>query len=936
MVLVITGGRYSRPDQSNISVGIPFFASAGEALILFKDYNNGRLFVIDAKGAFEGLMQRNSDSPTDWESLSSFANEAEFNKRCGELDVCLAPNDARSTTKAVSLGSDWDNATGNALVNVRSLLEQVHIRMEDLRNILGEEAITQLSLLCKTRGQLGVLRDLLLRHKQQEVIVRLEDRHRAGTIMEKLQSNLLKPEDKDQLMEDLRSAHSANRATYLQMKNSPSEESRLASDTNRLINRGLEIIARLEKSSYTADILNRKSNRAMRSEVVSAADAEIHCAALDLSDEINAFRSTCSICCGEEQIMSVVLKRLDTVEENTTDFALNFPLAAAQAKQNANMISSQCICFQCALLCPKSIYNEDVIATIPTVDYHGANKRYINHQLTLAITAGLATGASGIIQLFMTILDRTLEIKNWCSEDNAGDPEIQARREVLDWTLQNLLRRCRCRKTFSETGDWVDYPEALLWAFMEYETAGLDSWIIQYPLAGFSQLLRWSEILDLGVASDKSETIKRAKLIHLTTTAMMNGLLHEKDRDKSWTHPFLHLIYQKFNAPGIPRDLGPESVLDSDTFWTKLEDALGHWQDVKRFLTFFEGPAHANAREGMASRIQLVVFWALFTQKGHTTPKTFFTNIKYREPLAPAALDPTAILKPDTVNKVLKSIFCHKVQLKRSKQALRDAHMGPSMPPFVSPFGASVLRCGMPGCDVEFYSQDDMDKGAEAAGTFSHESVCATSICTGYLPQRCLSFKIFSRVVSLTLEELLCTLLQIYLFKPPLGVMLTLKRRAGHGIRARRAAHFNNVYGDPRTFHNETGLPDPTSAPKAPTSYHNTLHVSIARAWSRLDLDRKKAVFAANSANESETSDAVAAFVEDVRLEVCVGSRRGNIYSATLDGEVRTVMPSLLEALRVASVKGGAKDASGLGYVFDWTENTIVGKMKYELSLLEE
>ena len=51
------------------------------------------------------------------------------------------------------------------------------------------------------------------------------------------------------------------------------------------------------------------------------------------------------------------------------------------------------------------------MATIRTIDYGGPNKKYINHQLTLAITAGLATGIPGIVQIFMTILDRTLETK---------------------------------------------------------------------------------------------------------------------------------------------------------------------------------------------------------------------------------------------------------------------------------------------------------------------------------------------------------------------------------------------------------------------------------------------------------------------------------------------------------------------------------------------
>ena len=146
-------------------------------------------------------------------------------------------------------------------------------------------------------------------------------------------------------------------------------------------------------------------------------------------------------------------------------------------------ISSQCICFQCALLCPRSIYQEEIVATNPTIDYRGSNKKYINHQLTLAITAGLATGIPGIVQIFMNILDRTLETKAWCSRDST-DPDVSLRRELLIWTLSNLLRRLKCREKFTDnTSSMVDYPRALLWDVKDYKEAHLDSWIIQYPLS---------------------------------------------------------------------------------------------------------------------------------------------------------------------------------------------------------------------------------------------------------------------------------------------------------------------------------------------------------------------------------------------------------------------------------------------------------------------
>ena len=859
VVLIVTGPRYSGPNHANISVGIPFFASAQEALILFKDYTTGQIFVIDAKGAFEPLKPKDNTNFDSWDSLPTYANEADFNKHCAGLGISLAQHEGRRITRAVSLGPEWDTVTDHALVDVAALLEQVYLRIEDLRNLLGEEAITQLALLCKTRGQLGVLRDLVRQHKRQEVIVRLEDRHGASKIMEQMQSDAFGPEEKAQLMEQLRSAHAANRQTYLALKDSPSEESRLAHEINRLIDRGLAVIAGFEKSSYTADILNRRSNRAMRSNVVSAVEGAMHLGALDLSDQIEAFRGTCSVCCGEEQIMSVVLKRLDTVEENTTDFALNFPLAAAQGKQNTDMVSSQCICFQCALLCQRSIYKEDIVAIIPTIDYHGVNMKYVSNQLTLAITAGLATGTSGMVQLFMTILDRTLETKHWCSRHHTKDSEVVLRRKVLDWMLQNLLRRCKCREDFTETGQWVDYSQALAWAIKDYESAGLDSWIMQYPLAGFSQLIRWFELLGLPeISEDRIRTVREAKLIHHVTSNIMSSLLREENGDKSWTHPFLQLIYQDFNAPGVPRE-GTESVISADEFWFKLPNALGQWQDVKRFLTFFEGKADQKARAALAARVQLVIFWALYTQKGHTTPKTFFAKIKSREPLALAILDPKATVPQQAVEEILRSVFCPDTHIRASQ----DAHLSKFMPPFVTPFGPSVLKCGLPSCPVVFYSKDD--GGAEAAAD---------------------------------------------------------------GIRARRAKHFQDVYGSDPAFDSQTGLPDPTKAPKAPTSYHNTLHISTARTWSTLDYDRKQAVARGVSKDDDP---AVEAFVRDTQLEICARNHRGNIYSATIEAEVRTILPSFLDALRVAIEKTGLED--WLSYVHDWRKNTIVDKMEYELSL---
>ncbi|KAL8994970.1 MAG: hypothetical protein Q9169_005211 [Polycauliona sp. 2 TL-2023] len=530
------------------------------------------------------------------------------------------------------------------------------------------------------------------------------------------------------------------------------------------------------------------------------------------------------------------------------------------------MVSAQCICFQCAQVLKVSIFQERIIATLPTVEYKDTNKKYIDHQLTLAVTAGLATGASGIVQLFATILDRTLQTKEWCSRNQADDPEVQTRCQAFEWMLLNLLEKSFCRENFGPNGKWVQYPEALLWAFKEYETAGLDSWIIQYPLAGFNQILQWAEILQLPVDAKQIRAVRAAKMIHQIVTVMMNELLREKDGNKLWTYRFLHLIYKEFNAPGIPRDLGAESLISSDVCWMPLESALGSWPDVTRFLDEFD----PEAREAVITRLQLVTFWVLFKQKGHSTPKIFFANIASREPLASAVLDPAAPHLPqDEVKDVLLSIFCNKSLLKEYLAPESQAiHLGKAMPPFATPFGASVLACSCPGCKIRFYSPKDLKKGVEAAA---------------------------------------------------------------NGIRTRRAEHFTEVYGIPGSFRSQTGLPDPTFAPTAPSSYHNTLHISIARAWSRVHYAKRERII--DSAQGTTNPSALESFIVDVRLELCAANHRGNIYSATIDEEIRAILPSFWEVLKIASEKAGLEDRSGAAFVYDWKENQVGAKMMYELGM---
>lgn len=877
VVLLFVGEKQPTPARTNISVGIPFFTRVTVGLVLFKDSITGELYVIAAKGSLAPLASSSNDSSKvdlgSWTSYPCYSNEAELMRRCEELSLWVVSSKWRQTTKESRLCLIRDSGT-QALVDVYQLLVLSRIGLSDLAQLLEEESITRLAVFCKGYDRLADLRALLVRHAQQETVVRLEDFNGASRILEAMQSTKLTSDESKKLREQLREAHAKNRAAYLSLKDHPSELQLQKRNFNTLIDRGLAILSDVEQFGYTAEIFSRKSNRARRAKRVSTAAVPMLLSAVSLSESVNAFRSSCSICCGEDQIMSIVLKKSEAAEENTTNFALNFPLAVAQNERNLDMVSSQCICFQCALFCKQSIFKETLSAIIPTVDYKGSNESYINHQLTLAITAGLSTGISGIGQIFMSILDRTLETKNWCSdqsdlEDDQKDSEILIRHNALKWMLSNLLQNYGCRENFSEGGEFVDYPQALKWATADFERTELDSWVVQYPLAGFNQIVRWFDVLKLEISKSISDLMLKTKLIHLVVTSMMAKLLEDEARDRAWTHPFLQLIYQQFNTPGVPLDRGSASILGSDLFWSKLETALGQYSSVKRFLALFT----SSTRQEVAQRIQIIVFWVLHYQKAHASPKTFFRTIRLQEPLAAAALAPGTKLPGTAVRDILLSIFYH------PQASHETSHCQDINPPFVSPYGASVLECGQPSCTVKFYSELDpksLDLEAVRKRRAEHlKEVYGTSV-----PER------------------------TFTPAPPTSTHCNLHMSIARVWSRLNRTNNSGPLVTPRVAH------DPASP----------------------------AAFPSKEEILSGEKKAMTEFVAEIRFEICVHNR-GNIYQ-DLETNIRQVLPSFWRALRVASKKleleKDGDDGSGVSFVHNWHHgSTLQAKITYELSLRE-
>lgn len=115
--------------------------------------------------------------------------------------------------------------------------------------------------------------------------------------------------------------------------------------------------------------------------------------------------------------------------------------------------------------------------------------------------------------------------------------------------------------------------------------------------------------------------------------------------------------------------------------------------------------------------------------------------------------------------------------------------------------------------------------------------------------------------------------------------------------------------------------------------------MSIVKLWSTFprssQANKANGPVQAGCAPKLSKEHSVSDLVLRAREHICAESRRGNIYHNGFGAEIRELLPSFLEALRVASEKDGLADKSGLSYVHDRTKNKLADKIAYEVSLVD-
>ncbi|PSN62027.1 hypothetical protein BS50DRAFT_135697 [Corynespora cassiicola Philippines] len=797
IVFLIVGRCGESPGSANISVGISLYASAQNSLVLFKERSAQKLYVIAGKGCFSPLVgSGEAQELTSWSALPSYGNEKALFRHWDKLNIQIPrAKDRETLPKGISLGEEWEyTCGGNVLVDLDLLLQAGLLSDKDIFDVLAEEAFNTLSVAYKTRKRLPELRAFVQRQKIEQVSPKFGDVAGASSIIVELGKPGITDQKKRSLQEQLRDAHAKNRGVYQSnlAHFAASEEMMNLRKRNLLIDAALRTLASVEAAGFNAEILSRKSNRARRAEIVDTNNISV--SNLDLDGP--SYKGFCLVCSGDEEIMCICLKQLDDehVEDNTTDFALNFPLAAGSSAKNANLVSSQNVCFQCALAASgMSIYQEKLKAVIPTVEYVDSNKKYINDQLYLALTSGLSTGAAGIAQLFMAILHEVLDTKPWAGAgldeeklSTAEKTEAGQRRETFRWMLDQLIQYTRTRKNFTETGDWVRFPEALAWAADDFAENGLASFAVTYPAAGFDKLVSLG-IQTAAFSGDELRQLRSAKVVYSIAAKYLGEMqtnIQNSVTGDDWKHKYLATIYQDFNSTMIPKDAGSDSlVTDTDVFVERLSACLG---GLRSRDTDWATGEEAKAIMG---KIQLIVFWLVFQQKSHCMPQTFFWNINHRETLAKAVLDPSLSVPDVSRREILLSIFAKQKgrMIDESAAAKHNA-----LVPFANPFGASVMQCGVESCQKAF-------------GRVTGDAVTPRTITS---------------------------------------------------FRQGRRDHLVHAFGIHNRFEgSDTGLPANVVMGQPPTSIHVNLHINVVRAWAEQSQEARRAIVSDDKARDGFIAD---------------------------------------------------------------------------------
>ncbi|KAL8787042.1 MAG: hypothetical protein Q9195_007947 [Heterodermia aff. obscurata] len=246
-VIVLFGYKTAYPINCNISAGLSVFSNAADCLFLFHDVDTSQVYVLQSKGAFNGLLPPKAHeliltTATSWKSLPRFEYRQLF-------DLSLP---ARQ-----QLRSDDLLLQGRTRINLQDLYEN-HVDRSIADQILtNNDNLISVLLASQLRGHDENIRrwfsDQAIRAKDVLLRERPDVGHRASEIMRQLLPILAHP-GRDESVQSLRIAlRNAHHTNWVEFVTTVSEEHEERFARNTVVSDAMDRIEsnRIEMESKT-------------------------------------------------------------------------------------------------------------------------------------------------------------------------------------------------------------------------------------------------------------------------------------------------------------------------------------------------------------------------------------------------------------------------------------------------------------------------------------------------------------------------------------------------------------------------------------------------------------------------------------------------------------------------------------------------------------
>ena len=464
--------------RCNVSVLYSHFVAAQTAALIV--VHGERLHVIKAKGEWE-------DAFGDLPDLQEHTQFSEF--PCIDVNALHALSARRktlqpaNTIRLTSGGKDrW--------LHLDLLLQTTDVG--GVREEISDSEMEDVVRMCNSNGRLGEVRkwlDLLSASLNARVatlvdtLVDISDAAPPTDITSLLSSLRLATDDAER--DKIRNQLMTGQAAVANASVSAANEARSTMrDARAFVGRALQAVTELQKAGMSATVLGRLSNRAQRADVVRSHDEPLTSFDLD-----GAPRAECNVML-EPGAVAILIRKVPErfVEDNTADFAIDFPLCTAANSANdvftpdilgisdgtADKIEES----QVSVLA-----REQTVVAIPIVSLADArNQAAMFRRLCRAFTNGLKLGH--VWQIALAAITQAMETKAWASD-------TQPIGELLHFLGSEIMTHVLIRQ-----GSRLAPHRATLISAAYAECIDKNDFLRDYPLNGTVTcavaLLRWT------------------------------------------------------------------------------------------------------------------------------------------------------------------------------------------------------------------------------------------------------------------------------------------------------------------------------------------------------------------------------------------------------------------------------------------------------------